>query len=509
MSVSITVTFDSFRDLQPSAGSEPGLSDDSLLKELENLLQHETNRTGSDWRDGGHGSNDNGCRHPRKGEDNNNYDNFFDEGYGSDNGYPDGYGGMTAKAAAGTLAGYMGTNGNDGFSVEDLYKLANGEAVGGKGQKPSVDVQRAAQYMLANPGVYKAIETFDGPDADGRAGIKDFQDAAQGNISFKTPGTRNPWETTGESYDDDLTTPQSASSALADYMDANGNAGFNVNDLYRLANGQAVGGKGQKPSAEQQQAARFMLENPDIYKEIETSDNREVDGLVGKDDFKKAARGADSASDDDSYGYDAPTPKSVSKALFDYMSANGNAGFNPTDLYMLAGGQPVGGKGQKPSADAQQAAQYLLANPDVYKAIETSDASGVDGLAGINNFKNASEGHVKFDAGDVDSTSQTADDDDVDAAATPESASGKLADYMSANGNAGFNVNDLYKLATGEPAGGKGQKPSADVQQAAQYMLTNLDVYHAIETSDNRTTDGLVSVENFKKAAKDGMSWFV
>lgn len=89
---------------------------------------------------------------------------------------------MTPQSASGALAGYMGTNGNDSLDMNDLYKLSQGQAVGGNGQSPSPQVQQAAQYMLANPSVYNKIETNDVAGADGKSGIGNFEKAAQGLV---------------------------------------------------------------------------------------------------------------------------------------------------------------------------------------------------------------------------------------------------------------------------------------------------------------------------------------
>jgi hypothetical protein len=95
---------------------------------------------------------------------------------------------MNEQSASGALAGYMGTNGNSSLDVNDLYKLSQGQALGSQvpfasgGQKPSPEVQQAAQYMLANPSVYNKIETNDVAGADGVSGIGNFQKAAQGLV---------------------------------------------------------------------------------------------------------------------------------------------------------------------------------------------------------------------------------------------------------------------------------------------------------------------------------------
>ncbi|MDH6146190.1 MULTISPECIES: hypothetical protein [Paraburkholderia] len=222
---------------------------------------------------------------------------------------------MNPQSASGALAGYMGTNGNDSLNMNDLYKLAQGQAAGGNGQTPSPAVQQAAQYMMSNPGVFNQIETHDVAGADGKSGIANFQNAAQGDFPISAPGSTSttgssgtspslPTATTPSTSTTPATTPtstgastqpamneQTAAGALAGYMGTNGNGSLDVNDLYKLSQGQAIGGNGQKPSTQVQQAAQYMLANPSVFNKIETNDVAGADGKSGIGNFQNAAQG--------------------------------------------------------------------------------------------------------------------------------------------------------------------------------------------------------------------------
>jgi len=243
---------------------------------------------------------------------------------------------MDPQTASGALAGYMGTNGNQSLNMNDLYQLSQGQPAGGKGQPPSPEVQQAAQYMMANPGVYKQIETNDVAGADGKSGQTNFQNAAQGLVPglaqntpqsggmqgmpqtgstpapqtagmpttpqtastqgtpqslTSTPATSTPATGSGSGTGAPSMDPQSASGALAGYMGTNGNQSLDMNAMYQLSQGQPAGGKGQPPSPEVQQAAQYMMANPGVYNKIETNDVAGADGKSGQANFQNASQG--------------------------------------------------------------------------------------------------------------------------------------------------------------------------------------------------------------------------
>ena len=84
---------------------------------------------------------------------------------------------------------------------------------------------------------------------------------------------------------------QSASGALAAFMHENGIKDLDESKLYELAENPPPG----TPSTVSQ-AAKFMLQNPDIYKQIETHDVKGADGKSAVGNFDWAAEGGPSGS---------------------------------------------------------------------------------------------------------------------------------------------------------------------------------------------------------------------
>jgi hypothetical protein len=84
---------------------------------------------------------------------------------------------------------------------------------------------------------------------------------------------------------------QSASGALAAFMHENGIKKLDPGKLYELAEDPPAG----TPQTVSQ-AAKFMLQNPDIYKKIETHDVQGADGKSGVENFDWAAEGGPSGS---------------------------------------------------------------------------------------------------------------------------------------------------------------------------------------------------------------------
>ncbi|PEH81504.1 hypothetical protein [Burkholderia gladioli] len=183
--------------------------------------------------------------------------------------------GMTPQSAAGALSSYMSQNGVDPITPNQLYQLAQNPPAG-----TPPDVSKAAQFMLQNPDVFKAIETHDVPGADGKAGIGDMQWAAQGGADG-TQGSQAPTMSDGSPV-----TMQSAAGAIAAYGQQNGVGTTDPNSLYQLAMNPPAG-----TPPDVQSAAKFMLQNPSAYQAIETADVKGADGLSSMANFQKAAQG--------------------------------------------------------------------------------------------------------------------------------------------------------------------------------------------------------------------------
>ena len=327
-------------------------------------------------------------------------------------------------------------------------------------------------------------------------------------------------------------TAEQASGAIAGYMHQNGIDCLDPNQLYALANN-----KGGNVPPEVQKAAAFMLSNPEVYRQIETSDVAGADGKSGVWNFDKAAQGnipfgsqgprsgevwASSAQE-----YGADTSEGAEKAagaLGAYMHAHGMRGLDVNTLYALATN-----KGGNVPAEVQEAAGFMLKHPDVYKQIETADKAGADGKSGVWNFDKAAQGLLPLSSGPA---AGSAPKDGVMSAEdlmaqvmellglTPasrgsgagsgaiagggastneraEKAAGALGAYMHAHGMRGLDVNTLYGLANN-----KGGKVPQDVQDAARFMLSHPKIYEKIETADKAGADGKSGVWNFDKAAQ-------
>ncbi|SDI40391.1 hypothetical protein [Paraburkholderia phenazinium] len=179
-------------------------------------------------------------------------------------------------------------------------------------------------------------------------------------------------------------TAQSASGALAGYMQQNNIGSLDPNQLYQMAYNPAPG----TPS-DVSEAAQYMLQNPDTFNQIETHDVPGADGIAGANDFDWAAQGglgnvpatpvAVAASQTDA--------QSASGALAGYMHDNGINTLDPNQLYQIAYNPQAN---TPPGVSA--AAAYMLQNSDTFNQIETHDVAGADGIAGANDFDWAAEG---------------------------------------------------------------------------------------------------------------------
>ncbi|MGU7844091.1 hypothetical protein ACV22V_32115 [Burkholderia sp. AW33-5] len=86
-------------------------------------------------------------------------------------------------------------------------------------------------------------------------------------------------------------TAQSAAGALASYMSQNGVSTVDPDKLYQLAMNPPSG-----TPKDVSMAAKFMLDNPDTFKQIETHDAPAADGISGVANFQWAAQGGLDAS---------------------------------------------------------------------------------------------------------------------------------------------------------------------------------------------------------------------
>ncbi|WP_186133134.1 hypothetical protein [Burkholderia gladioli] len=211
-------------------------------------------------------------------------------------------------------------------------------------------------------------------------------------------------------------------------------------------------------------------------------------GDVGGDGALGGIGGAGVGGVADSTGM---TPQSAAGALSSYMSQNGVDPITPNQLYQLSQNPPAG-----TPPDVSKAAQFMLQNPDVFKAIETHDVSGADGKAGIGDVQWAAQGGADGTQG-AQAQPTMSDGSPV----TMQSAAGAIAAYGQQNGVGTTDPNSLYQLAMNPPTG-----TPPDVQSAAKFMLQNPSAYQAIETADVKGADGLSAMANFQKAAQGGIA---
>lgn len=181
---------------------------------------------------------------------------------------------------------------------------------------------------------------------------------------------------------------EKAAGALGAYMHSTGTKTMDPNKLYALMND-----KSGKISPEVQQAAGFMLAHPNVYKKIETNDVKGADGISGAGNFDQAAQGLIDVTPRRVHGAPtAPLEDRAEKAagtLAAYMQSEGKTAIDVNDLYALSNNA-----GGKVPPDVRQAARLLLANPEIYKKIETNDVAGADGICGLGNLQNAAMGKI-------------------------------------------------------------------------------------------------------------------
>jgi hypothetical protein len=178
----------------------------------------------------------------------------------------------------------------------------------------------------------------------------------------------------------------------------------------------------------------------------------------------------------------------ASGALGAYMHSNNIDVIDVNELYAIANN----GTGQVPE-DVQKAAAFMAKNPDVYKAIETNDVAGADGISARNNFDKAAQGLVAFNQPDAGSSAPASK---LALSQQAKNASGTLAAYMRTDGIGGVDMNQLYAIANNSD-----RETSADVRNAAAFMLKNPDAYRAIETYDVAGVDGISGLSNFENMA--------
>jgi hypothetical protein len=305
---------------------------------------------------------------------------------------------------------------------------------------------------------------------------------------------------------------KNASGALGAYLHSNNIDTVDVNKLYAIANN----GTGQVPE-DVQKAADFMVKNPDVYKAIETKDVAGADGISARNNFDKAAQGLVAfnqvAADTPAVASKltlAQQTKNASGTLAAYMRTDNVGAVDMNQLYAIANNSD-----RQTSKEVSDAAAFMLKNPDMYRKIETSDISGVDGISGLGNFENMAMGKIGMDkpssgapVGDTIARKQKAWFEPVNTAPTltfaqeAKAAAGTLGAYARANDLEFMDSNMLYSLTINSD-----KTASKDVQKAASFMLTRPDIFKRVETSQSVLVDGRASQEDLNRAAQ-GMTKF-
>ncbi len=478
--------------------------------------------------------------------------------------------GVTEQEARSAIAAFRQQNPAARIDANTLYQLAvrpNGDTA------PATSA--AARFLLRNP---DALDRITAQPPEGSSDASGSQGASQeaalpGEDRVAAVQPRSGQASGGGGGGAEAMDAQKASRILADQMLSTPSAGpaMTVDRLYRLAEG------GEAPP-EVAAAAKFMLRNPDIYRAIETHDVPGADGRSAVGNLQAAARGeipgvggkASSATKDilqllrllvqalrgtsgsagaagaskapstasaetPAAAASATTPtaaqpldaRSASRILADHMVSEAGGAEPPPmtadRLYQLA-------QGQGPVAEA---ARFMLQHPDTYRAIETHDVAGADGISGVGNLQAAARGEIPGVGGAAPSSansvngssnllqqlkvlqqllqivSQLFKGTESSPAKQPldgQSASRVLADHMMSEAGgarrllggsapttiAPLTPDRLYQLA-------QGQGP---VAEAAKFMLQNPDVYRAIETHDVAGADGISGVGNLLAAAR-------
>jgi hypothetical protein len=251
-----------------------------------------------------------------------------------------------------------------------------------------------------------------GTGASGGAGMPGSAGLPTGSVG----GATTPSSTSGGM------TAQDSAATLSSYMSQNGINTMTPNELYSLSQNS----NGNTPSTVSQ-AATYMLQNPNVYNQIETHDVPGADGKAGLNDLQWAAQGGlgaegnttgvaggrstmpgsampgsampgsttpGSAMPGSTGGKGGMTAQDASATLSSYMSAQSSNNpfqpdsvMDPNQLYSLS----QNSNGNTPP-EVSQAATYMLQNPSIYNQIETHDVPGADGKAGLNDLQWAAQG---------------------------------------------------------------------------------------------------------------------
>ena len=364
--------------------------------------------------------------------------------------------------------------------------------------EPSADNSSAGLNPTRNPGPIELQMLRNLPKLTSEVRIREQPDSAVGSQRRDSVPSGSGMNT------------ESAAGALGTYMRENGLEKVNMNDLYQLAENAS----GRVPP-HVQQAAKYMLQHRDLYKQIETHDLAAAGGISNRSNFEWAAQGGLGSTGGQMTNGDMSTQPANGPQRDNDVNAQatpgvGNVGTQPTNspqqvsdmngpkaagvmathmhknkldslnwntVYLLA----VNADGNTPP-EVQQAAKYMLAHRQETVKMAALDPDSPEGYITATAFNKAVQA-----------------DDSAGGSPSMASESGVLAAHMREKGIASLDVDQLIKLSTDKEA-------SPRARQAAKYMLDHPEEFRRIQTrgTDTANSSASASVEDFEWATQAG-----
>lgn len=257
--------------------------------------------------------------------------------------------------------------------MDQLYRLAESGGV-----PPAVAA--AAKFMLKNPDIYRAIETYDAPGADGKAPVANLLAAARGDVPGVGGKTSNATANVLQlllKLLQALNGTSATSAAPATSAPTTSAQPRDAQSASPAPAGNPVSGAGsaktQNPLGQLLQSLQLLLQ---LVKSLSPSNGTQQPSAPQQPlDAQSAARILADHMISQAGG---------TRELLGNTADSGTALMTPERLYQLSQG---GGQ-------VADAAKFMLKNPDVYRAIETHDVPGADGLSSVGNLLAAARGEV-------------------------------------------------------------------------------------------------------------------
>ncbi|SAL05844.1 hypothetical protein AWB78_07733 [Caballeronia calidae] len=163
-----------------------------------------------------------------------------------------------SKKNASAIVEYMRENKKDTITFDELTNLS---------QDPNATAEEkaAADYFTQNPAQYFLIETRDDLREDGRSSIDNFQQVADGNFSIASTDEMNS---------------QLAAATLATFMVTHTPNIETTDTLSSINEGDLKNLAADPSNPNTEAAAQYFLAHPEVYKDIETTDDPRPDGTA-------------------------------------------------------------------------------------------------------------------------------------------------------------------------------------------------------------------------------------